>query len=190
MLLAFSRNTWLISLLLITAVCLSIWSILLSHQINNNHPHHGEADIFMTDIIATILGQDGAPTLRVVSPDLMHYNDDNATRLALPHVTIYRRSPTPWQVTSQTALATDGLQQIVFSDNVQIMHPADSQTAATTVTTHSLTVFPDTEQAHTNDPVTITQPDTKVYGVGMQADLRNGNIHLLSDTRSVYVPTA
>ncbi len=76
------------------------------------------------------------------------------------------------------------MQQIVFSDHVVIYHAADNAAAQTTLQTDSLTIVPSLQQASTKDPVTILQPDAKVHGTGMMADLKLGTIQLLSETRA------
>ena len=56
--------------------------------------------------------------------------------------------------------------------------------------TASLTVFPDKQQASTDNAIVITQPDTVIHAVGMLADLNEGTVKLLSQAKGDYVPSS
>jgi len=144
----------------------------------------------MENIVALVMNKQGSPSLKVEAPKMTHYADDDVTWITYPHVTVYRQSPEPWYINSDHAEATNGTEEILFSDNVVIHHSADSENPDTTMKTATLTVFPDKKQATTNDPVVITQPDTIIHAIGMIADLNDGTVKLLSKARGDYVPAS
>ena len=180
------------SVLFIIAFALSAWSMLQSRE-----PHHvalldqiDQPDAYMENILATFINKQGSPSLTIQSPKMTHYPDNDKTYILHPHVTIYRQSPQPWYITSEYAQAFNGTEHILFSNNVIIHHPADTENPNTTMETASLTIFPDKQQARTDHAVTIRQPDTIVHAIGMLANLNDGTIKLLSQAKGDYAPTS
>jgi lipopolysaccharide export system protein LptC len=183
------RNTT-ISLLLMLAAGLSIWSIIIS----NKHPaptvqnDPAKADSYMEDVIATMLGKDGKPTLKLISPKMIHFPENDSTKILTPRLTIFRKSPNPWYVDADYAKTKNGISEILFWDHVVIHHPSDIENPNTSLQTQALTIFPDQQIARTDLPVTFIQPDTVVHAKGMLANLNDSTIKLLSETQGDYVP--
>ncbi len=185
------RNSTVTFLFLI-AFILSAWSIVLSKQSHmlTLPSHSDEPDAYMENVVALIMNKQGSPSLKIEAPKMTHYAEEDTTYINSPHVTLYRQSPEPWYINSDHAEATNGTEQIIFSDNVVIHHPADIANPNTTMETASLTVFPDKEQARTDNAVLITQPDTIIHAVGMLANLTDGTVKLLSQAKGDYVPVS
>ncbi len=180
----------LISFLSIAALSLSGWSIFVSNlstSTTKNNPN--QPDAFMENVVATTLNKQGSPTIKLITPKMVHYAANDATDISTPRVTVYRNSPNPWYINSDYAKATAGINQIIFWSNVVIHHVADVANPTTTMLTTSLTVFPKTRLAKTSEPVTITQPDTIVHAIGMLANLDAGTVKLLSKAQGEYVPS-
>jgi lipopolysaccharide export system protein LptC len=146
-------------------------------------------DAFMEDVSALILDVEGNPHLRIVTPKMVHYTDDDVTHLETPTLTLYRKSPQPWRITATYAKAIHGTDQLDFWDNVIIQHTADQHAPTTLIKTPTLTIHPTSHTAETKDSITLIQPSIVVKSQGMYADMDSGDIHLLSDARGEYVPT-
>lgn len=182
----------IISFLLLIAASLSTWSILISKQaglIIVKTPTE-RPDAIMENVVATIINKEGKPSLKIETPKMIHYAENDTTNITTPHVTVYRESPKPWTIDSQYAQATHGIAQINFLNHVVIHHPEDKLNPTTTMQMPSLTVFPDKQIAQTDQAVILTQPDTTIHAIGMLANLNNGTIKLLSQTRTEYVPSS
>ncbi len=183
------RNS-LISVLLLLAIGLSTWSIFIANHSKQRaiNDESNPPDAIMDNVVALILNKQGLPSLKVVTPQMVHHMDNDTTDIITPHVTIYRRSPNPWYINSDKAIASQGITQIIFSGNVVIHHLADTENPTTTMQTVALTVFPDKQTAETNQAVTIEQPDTVVHAIGMLANMNNGTVKLLSQAKGEYAP--
>lgn len=180
-----------ISFLIILTLGLSCWSIFISKHAETTFADAAHRpDAFMENVVATIINKEGDPSLKVEAPKMVHYTDNDTTDIETPHITMYRQSPEPWHINSNYAKATQGLDQIYFWDNVVIHHMSDIANPTTTMTTTTLTVFPDKQIAQTKDNVTLIQPDTTIHGLGMLANLNEGTVQLLSQARGEYVPSA
>lgn len=186
----FNLRVFLIAFLFILAIALTCWSIFISrpapsHKFNQrNHP-----DAFMEEITAIIFNKSGLPSLKIQAPKMIHYQSDDSTHIREPHVTFFRDSTNPWDIRSFYGETQRGVEQIIFSNHVVIHHVADKTNPTTTLTTNSLTIFPDQKLATTTDPILITQPNTTVHAIGMTANLNNGIIKLLSEAKGEYAPS-
>lgn len=148
-----------------------------------------QPDAMMEGVIATIINKEGAPALKIETPKMVHYLREDTTNITSPHITVYRDSPKPWHIHSDSATATKGINQIIFHDHVVINHDHDTENPSTLIKTTVLTVFPNKKVAETNDPIILVQPDTIIHAVGMFADLNDGTVKLLSNARGEYVPS-
>jgi lipopolysaccharide export system protein LptC len=183
------KNTT-ISLLLLAAILLSSWSILTSSSmpINPTTENPNEADAFMQDVVTTALNKEGKPAFQLATPKMTHYPAGDTTHIVTPHVTFYKQSSKPWYIDADYANATHGTHEVVFSNHVNIHHPADEDHPNTKMQTDTLTIFPDQQVASTNDPVIFMQPDTTIHAIGMLANLTAGTIKLLSKAKGEYAP--
>lgn len=180
-----------ITLLIIIAVGLAAWRTL-SYRPKNILPSPTRAipDAFMENVTVTIFNKQGKPNLKMVTPKMVHYVENDATQITSPQLTLYRQSPQPWYISSQYAKATHGIEQIDFWNDVVIQHAGELNKTATVIKTPSLTVYPNKQVAKTIDLITLIQPNITVQAKGMYADLITGKINLLSQARGEYVPNS
>lgn len=183
------KNT-IIGLTTLSILSLAIWTTLLSFHSNNGPVIDTTSlpDAFMEDVHALVMNKQGKPSMKIVTPKLIHYPDNNISLLTTPALTLYRQSPQPWYVNAEKAKAAQGIDIIDFKDNVVIYHAADGNNPATVIKTETLRVHPELQTAETADFITMTQPSLIVKATGMKADMNNGNIKLLSQARGEYVP--
>ena len=180
----------IISLGLIFVAGLAAWTTILSYRPQEAPvaPPSQLPDAFMEDVVAVIMDKQGKPKMKIVTPKIVHYAEKDTTHLTTPQLTLYRKSPNPWYITSKYAKATQGVDIVDFWEDVTIHHSADSDNPATLIKTPTLTVYPEKQLADTNDPITMIQPNTTIKAVGMHADMNTGTILLLSQARGEYVP--
>ena len=148
------------------------------------------ADAIMEDVSAVIMDKFGKPKMKIVSPRMLHFAENDTTQLLDPELTLYRKSPTPWFIKSRYAKATQGIENVNFWENVTIHHAADENNPSTLIKTPTLTVLPNKQTASTTDFITMEQPNLIVKATGMHADMNTGDIRLLSDARGEYVPNS
>lgn len=183
------KNIFL-NLLLLPIAALAIWTSLLIYQGQPRAPHLSKTqpDAFMVDVSALILNKLGKPNMRISSPVLIHYPKDDTSKFTKPYLTLYRESPQPWYIRSKLAIATAGIENVNFEEDVLIQHAADENHPATLIKTAHLLVHPNKKTAETTDLITMSQPNLIVHAVGMIADMNTGDIKLLSQARGEYEP--
>lgn len=182
----------IISLALILVLGFAAWTTFLS-----SHPQNAVVvkkamlpDAFMEDITTVIMDKQGKPSMKIVTPKMIHFAENDTTQLISPQLTLYRQSPNPWFVSSKFGKATQGIDNVDFWDNVVIHHAADINNPATIIKTSTLTVHPNKKTAETNENITMEQPGIVVSAKGMFADMNKGDIKLLSQARGIYVPNS
>jgi lipopolysaccharide export system protein LptC len=180
-----------ISFMMIIVVGIATWTTFMSYRPQNNTSTNTKQlpDAFMEDITAFIMDKQGKLSMKIVTPKMIHFTENDTTMLTTPQLTLYRKSPNPWFVTAKYAKATEGVENVHFWDNVMIQHDADQVNPATLIKTSTLMVHPNRKTAETNQFVTMIQPNLVVKAIGMQADMNSGDIKLLSQTRGEYVPS-
>lgn len=182
----------IISVIMMTVLAFAAWTTYLSYR-----PQHSTAarpsqlpDAFMENVSAVIMDKQGKPSIKIVSPKMIHFTANDTTQLIKPELTLYRKSPKPWYITAKYAKATQGIDNVNFWDNVTIHHAADENNPATLIKTPTLTVHPNKQVAETNDIITLVQPNLIVKATGMYADMNSGDIKLISQARGEYVPSS
>lgn len=185
------KNT-ILSLSLITTVGFAAWFTFTSYRPQTSAGAQAASlpDAFMEDVVALIMDKQGKPKMKIVTPKMVHYAENDMTKLVTPQLTLYRKSPQPWYITSERAKAIQGVEKVDFWDNVVVHHSGDERSPATVIKTIALTVYPNKQTAETNEFITMLQPNTIVKAVGMHADMNTGDIRLLSQARGEYVPSS
>jgi lipopolysaccharide export system protein LptC len=180
----------IISFILITCFLslmtfLSHRSVPLSNEIAVIRP-----DAIMEDVHALIMNQQGRPEMKIVTPKMIHFIENDTTNLIAPKLTLYRKSPNPWYITARFGKATQGIENVDFWDNVTIHHAADQNNPATLIKTSTLTVHPKQKTAETKAFITMVQPQIIIKAIGMRANMNTGDINLLAQTRGEYAPNS
>lgn len=177
---------------MLAVVGVTTWTTYLSYR-----PQHVAApnikklpDAYMEEIVALVLDKQGKPSMKVVTPKMVHYAENDTARLTSPQITLYRKSPTPWYISADYATTANGAEYVNLWDNVVIHHAADDNNPATLIKTQTLALQPNKQIAETNNVITLIQPNLVVKATGMYADMNTGNIKLLSQARGEYVPNS
>jgi lipopolysaccharide export system protein LptC len=95
-----------------------------------------------------------------------HFPDDDSTEVASPYLAYFNDRKTV--VTAKTAWLDKEAQHVRLNDDVRIVRPGIDGDPDTVITTSVLNIVPDDEYAHTEKPVTLTQGQTVIHGVGVE----------------------
>lgn len=152
-----------------------------------NEPSY--ADGFMEEVIATRMKPNGTPDSTLYSPKLVHFSQNNSTRMTSPHFVITPQRGEPWYVYANHGTSSDGAKTLYLWGDVKLHQMKGPFNKESTVLTTSLTVYPKKNTAYTNQPVTLIQHNTLIKGKGLKADFKTSTIELLSQSSGVYDPT-
>lgn len=125
------------------------------------------------------------------SKKLSHYRpsdrpEDSYTSVEAPDIVVFNKNEDPWHMSAETARVNSN-QIIILSENVQI-EQAGVNGEQTTMLTPELILDTDNKLAYTSKTVTIDSPLGEITAVGMQADLADKKITLLSKVQGRHRP--
>jgi lipopolysaccharide export system protein LptC len=184
------KNVILSSALLIT-LSLSWWLVNASFIQNHmalpaNSP--STPDGFMTEANYTHFDENGDIQNQIYSPKVTHYSENDTSFLTKPSLVMHTLDHQTWIITAENGSSTHGTKEILLKDNVKVERIKVLQNTTSTLTTDLLRAYPDTNLAETDQPVTIIQPGSIVKSIGMTANLKTGDINLLSQAQGVFLP--
>ncbi|MFP5440746.1 MAG: LPS export ABC transporter periplasmic protein LptC [Gammaproteobacteria bacterium] len=174
-----------------------------------------EPDYRITNFHAIDLDENGRLRYELTAEQLTHYPQPERAELTAPQMVFYRNTSAdtgasttgtdapasqqqqpvavdPWQLTAVRGSIADGGDRLDLEGDVRVSRagtggdrPGDM---GMTLETARLTVFGKQEVATTDSPVFLNGDRAQLHGVGMQIDLKKGQMHLLSQVRGYYVP--
>lgn len=149
----------------------------------NNHP-----DFFVKNIYAVEFNPNGEIYHTLKTPYLLHYPFQDTSYLTTPELLLYSqdRSKQPWNISARKGIARQGTKVINLIDNVIIHEPAGVNNSNLTIRTSELTIYPATNLAQTDKPVTFIEPGIEVHSIGMNAYLKEKRVQLLNQAKGVY----
>ena len=176
--------------LLISALCLligvSLWFVIHPSSSSLNQSPSSTPDSFMTNVTATKLNKLGKPHYLLIAQDVRHYVQNDMTLIQKPFFTFYPIDEPPWQVKSDMSQAIHGTEKVWLINHVFIQQLPGNNSHNATLSTNFITLYPDISFAETNQPVTITQPNTIIHAIGMQVDMKQSYVKFLSHTQGEY----
>ena len=145
-------------------------------------------DTYLKNTVYINFDRTGLFSGRIITPMLTHREENDQSNFKTPNVLFYTDKRVPWYITAERGTSTGGIKTILLQDNVKLYQPPQAHLPETTILTPSLTINPQTHFAHTNDAVDIFRPNSKLTGVGMNANFKTNEMTILSKTRSIYQP--
>lgn len=177
----------LILIILLIAISTSTtWLIITSGQVTLPQNKPQNPDSFITDVNAIQFDKLGKPGHIFKSPLLINYLQDNTTKITNPFYIFQNNNEPPWHVQSDQGKAIHGAKTIVLTGHVKIRQLPGINSRNLTLFTDKIIFYPKRSFAETDRPVTIKQPGIIIQGIGLEANLKTGEIKLLSKMRGEY----
>jgi lipopolysaccharide export system protein LptC len=172
---------------LLTLAALTYWLRYATElpELSHDGKHRHDPDFIVSG--ATLRKLDIAGNLKYTlkAADIRHYPDDDSTDMTQPAVVYLTPGKPTVTITAKRGHASKDGEQVDLYDEVHLHRDASAKEAAMDATTAQLTVLPDVERAYTRSPVLITQGNSWVKGIGMQANNREQTYVLESQARAV-----
>jgi len=183
-----SRTT-LNTVLLVTALVLggvAVWQWQL-RQVPEAEPPQ-RSDYILRQFELTTLGSDGQESFTVRGPYLQRDVGGKSLSLVQPRFSFPDSDGERWQARSDAAWVSPGADEVHLIDAVEMVGPPTPAGLRSRFSTPRLTVYPDTNQARTEERVTLTQGDSILTGTGLAVDMQAKRFQLLNDTKGRYAP--
>jgi len=129
----FFYNATLITLAVISSWL--VWYFVMNFSFEHPPSPH-TPDSFAKQLSVTTMNKAGEKEYEFSSPSLLHYPDSDRTEFTSPHLTLFEKKATPWELTATSGKATKGDHQIDLYDNVTLTQNK------TRIQTPHLTVYP------------------------------------------------
>lgn len=128
----------------------------------------------------------GARRYELLADKITHYPAADTSTLDRPRLH-YDADNAQIDIQAQHGEVRNDGSEIFLSGNVEIVREASPGEARLTLDAETLTVWPDTEQAISNDPVTLSRGTSVARGNAMKTDNLFGTLELIGNT-SVTMP--
>lgn len=186
-----SRGSFFSSLGLGLFVVASSWLAIDQSQIRQFFEKQNFQTGEGTDVTVTQMYPTGLRHYVAYAQHLTQFNNQNVN-LHKIHITLYPQTDEPnWHLRADQGKVRDNQTQIHLIGNVVATRPGNTKYQPLKFKTPHITLFPKADQAKTDAPVTLTQPDSpnKITGIGLTATEKPQEIiRLLSDVHSTYQP--
>lgn len=183
-----SKRTFFFSFILFCALILSLWLIhhSFSSTVEKKINTKQTADAFMKNATYLSFDTDGKLHNKIYVIKMLHYPYEDTSNFFEPQIVFYTDKRAPWYVSANKGQSKNGIDTVHLWDNVKIHEPGSKQNNELNITTSSLIIFPKTKLVTTDQPITIIQPGTTVNAVGLHADLKKGEVILLSHAQGIF----
>ncbi|MBI5436271.1 MAG: LPS export ABC transporter periplasmic protein LptC [Nitrosomonadales bacterium] len=147
-----------------------------------------DADFIISKFSATALNEQGVPRFLMSAQKMVHYPDDDSTRLDEPQLSSFNAGRPPVYTSARQGEVSSKGEEVFLRDEVKLVRAASATQSEMTFTTTYLHVIPDRDLADTDRPITMVDAYNTVHAVGMQFDNKARVVKLLSHVRSQHAP--
>jgi lipopolysaccharide export system protein LptC len=180
--------TWSPLILLALLASLSFWldrKVQPQARLPDGSTRH-DPDFFIEGFSAVKMNPDGTRRYSLVAKRMVHFPDDNSTKLDLPRLVYFDYERAPVTIRSETAEVMQGGDDVFFHGDVQIIRSAYASNAELGVFTSFLHVIPDKDLAQTDKPVRMVEGSSTASSVGLEFNNATREIKLLSEVKASY----
>ena len=140
-------------------------------------------DYYLKQPHTTQYNKEGSLQYTLSADQLEHFEISDRGDLQQPRFTTHRNQQIEWRGHSQQGIVEKGGDKVTLNNQVELKRTTPTEA---TITTESVTLFPQREQAKTALDVTLIEPGSRTTGTGMRADFKSGRIQLLDNVRGHY----
>lgn len=148
---------------------------------SSHRPLRHDPDFYVENFTLRRFDTNGRLQHDLTAVRMLHYPDDQTTEVFSPKLNYYGTGKTT--VTARSAWLDKGGEHVRLDDDVRVVRAGAGGTPDTVITTSVMHVVPDDEIAHTDAPVTITQGESVIHGVGLKANNKTQIAELFGPVR-------
>lgn len=145
-----------------------------------------DTDYTLEGFTLTLLDEQGRLGVSLTGGSLEHDPREKRSHIQAPRAVVTGAGDTRWEGNAREGWIADDGDELYLSGNVRLNRPASESGSPLELTTETLTLFPDRDQAQTPAFVTIVRPGASLEGTGMQVDLARGTYRLNAQVRGRY----
>jgi len=141
-------------------------------------------DYFINDVDTTVTDEQGLPSHELRASSLVHYPNNDTTKLVQPDITILNTDKgSRWHASAREGEIAGQQQLIRLSGDVRLKQQGEN---VLELQTERLSIDNRRRYAETDAPVTLLSNGSQMHGIGMKAYGDQQRILLLSSVRGEY----
>jgi lipopolysaccharide export system protein LptC len=147
------------------------------------------SDYRLQDFSMQAFNEDGKTAFSLKSPLLERDPDGKSLTIQQP-VFVFPGEETDqhWAAAADSAWVSDRAREIRLQQNVLISGPVSPKGLKTEFSAAELSIFPKENRLHSSGRVTVTHGQSILRGVGLEADMKQRRVQLLSKVTARYAP--
>lgn len=131
---------------------------------------------------------DGNPAFSLTAPLLERDTDGKSLTIRKPVFVFPGADDKPWQAVSESAWVSDKARELQLREKVLITGPVSPRGLRTEFSTEALSIFPKAHRIHSDGWVTVQHGTSILKGYGLEADMKQRRVQLLSKVEAHYAP--
>lgn len=147
-----------------------------------------DPDYFLENFKITVYQPDGAPAYHLDAEHMNHYPDDDTITLQKLRVDYRDDKNQTWIVTANTGIGYQNIEVMQLNGAVWIRQQTQKPDEGISINTDALRIDFPNKRASTEAEVKITDKNSSITAKGMDVDMANGHLSLLSEARGHYAP--
>ena len=147
-----------------------------------------DPDYYLVNFELTTMDDNGIPKHKLSADNLYHYPDNDTATLERPYMVIYDDGADSWEIRAEHGLVSEGGKSVLLEGEVFINQLDALPERGVEIITSNLNIKPEDEFASTDQHITIKDYNGTTEAVGMQANLKERRLQLMSQVRGSYQP--
>ncbi|MCU0895916.1 MAG: LPS export ABC transporter periplasmic protein LptC [Burkholderiales bacterium] len=149
-----------------------------------------DPDAIVERFTVTRFGPEGKVSSTLEAARMVHFPDDETTELDAPRVVQLPKDAPPVRIRADRGTVSKDGDEVHMHDNVVVTRDATPDRPELRVTTTYLHVWPKDEVARTPEPVTITEGESRLAGVGMEVRAKSREFELHSRVKGTFAQSS
>jgi lipopolysaccharide export system protein LptC len=143
-----------------------------------------QQDYYLNEVTITAFDEKGQPQHRLQASQLSHITAAEQTEIQQPDLEVLAQNKVVWHVVAERGEINVQQDLVLLQGKVNLTQP-DKGTPLR-LTTSALRIQPKRGRADTDQPVSLTQGNSRIDAVGMNIDQQEQRLLLLSQVRGRY----
>lgn len=177
-------------MLLLAATVLSTWILYKVSLVSTNAAGNASnaPDYFMQDFTTLAMNANGKPNYKLHGVYMAHYPASDTTEILKPSIDFLRPDRPTMHVIADQGWLTSANEVVLLNGNVELTEKDRSGNPVMQVNTASARVLIDQNYVESDQFTRIVTRHTNITGTGMQANLNNDKLSVLSDVHTTITP--
>lgn len=170
--------------LLVAALSIIVWNIRPEDKLPTIQSD--KSDYRLLNFQMTAFNEQGNESFSLTAPLLERDPAGKTISITKPEFIFPGEGKEQWHATADSAWVSEKAREVQLRQNVTIHSPASPAGVQAILRTKQLTIFPKEDRIQTNEWVTINHGSSILKGLGLEANIKQHRVQLLSKVQAHY----